>query len=230
MLEAKTVRHYSKLCKRFDIVYARLQNNIINIPQTNRRFKGERAKIASNHIWFHKATQNLQKPHHIRNLRFRFVLAQRLGKHACKNVLLERIVRNIPKRYFCRLRYTLSKIETSAHILNIWVWKKCCLLAKIRCKTPWQPPCFNHIISNVKRSWRNRQTRTFEGRMVTPSEFKSRWPHQTRPSWTRNGSIGLFFSFFSGSSLVNKPNETWTRPRKMPIIKHFGRSDKIETP
>ena len=35
-------------------------------------------------------------------------------------------------------------------------------------------PCFNHIISNVKRSWRNRQTRTFEGRMVTPSEFKSR--------------------------------------------------------
>ena len=50
MLEAKTVRHHSKLCKRFDIVYARLQNNIINIPQTNRRFKGERAKIASNHI------------------------------------------------------------------------------------------------------------------------------------------------------------------------------------
>lgn len=29
---------------------------------------------------------------------------------------------------------------------------------------------FNHIIANVKRSWRNRQTRTFEGRMVTPSD------------------------------------------------------------
>lgn len=42
--------------------------------------------------------------------------------------------------------------------------------------------------------------------------------------------LGYFFTFFSGSSLVNKPNETRTRPRKMPIIKHFGRSDKIETP
>ena len=42
--------------------------------------------------------------------------------------------------------------------------------------------------------------------------------------------LGYFFTFFSGSSLVNKSNETRTRPRKMPIIKHFGRSDKIETP
>ena len=42
--------------------------------------------------------------------------------------------------------------------------------------------------------------------------------------------LGYIFTFFSGSSLVNKPNETRTRPRKMSIIKHFGRSDKIETP
>ena len=58
--------------------------------------------------------------------------------------------------------------------------KKMLPFTKFRCKTSWQCPTFNHIIGNVKRSWRNRQTRTFEGRMVTPSEFKSRWPHHKK--------------------------------------------------
>ena len=33
-------------------------------------------------------------------------------------------------------------------------------------------------MSTVEREWRNRQTRTFEGRVVIPCEFKSRSSHQ----------------------------------------------------
>ena len=35
------------------------------------------------------------------------------------------------------------------------------------------------------REWRNWQTRTFEGRVVTPYGFKSRFPHQAKQSLMR---------------------------------------------
>ena len=36
------------------------------------------------------------------------------------------------------------------------------------------------IIGNVLREWRNWQTRTFEGRVVLPYGFDSRFPHQKK--------------------------------------------------
>ena len=56
------------------------------------------------------------------------------------------------------------------------------------------------IISNVgKREWRNWQTRTFEGRVVTPYGFKSRFSHHSAvPNSTAEtykcgyGGIGSF--------------------------------------
>ena len=54
---------------------------------------------------------------------------------------------------------------------------------------------FGVILFKHLREWRNRQTRTFEGRVVIPYGFKSRLSHQTPPfSWW---SFYLFSAVFS---------------------------------
>ena len=53
------------------------------------------------------------------------------------------------------------------------------------------------IINNVApigvamREWRNWQTRTFEGRVVTPYGFKSRFSHQNKRGWQKPSSFVL---------------------------------------
>ena len=71
-------------------------------------------------------------------------------------------------------------------------------LRKIDCDT--RPRWLYRVKINSKmRTWRNWQTRKIQVLVSTSScRFKSCCPHQTRPSWTRNGSIGLFFYIFFG--------------------------------
>ena len=55
-------------------------------------------------------------------------------------------------------------------------------------------PFLSAIIQNVPRNmreWRNRQTRTFEGRVVIPYGFKSRLSHQNRQAF--NKACRFFF-------------------------------------
>ena len=61
-------------------------------------------------------------------------------------------------------------------------------------------PKLGGIVYEHSREWRNRQTRTFEGRVVIPYGFKSRLSHQNR---VITFVIALFFCYdFDG---------TWTR-------------------
>ena len=59
---------------------------------------------------------------------------------------------------------------------------------------------FGVILFKHLREWRNRQTRTFEGRVVIPYGFKSRLSHQTPPflRWS--------FSLFSAVLSYEKAN------------------------
>ena len=50
-----------------------------------------------------------------------------------------------------------------------------CVSDNVQVQALLPAPVFNSL---YMRPWRNWQTRTFEGRMVTPSGFKSRWSHQ----------------------------------------------------
>ena len=52
-------------------------------------------------------------------------------------------------------------------------------------------PCYN--MSCSEREWRNRQTRTFEGRVFSTYGFKSRLSHQTK---IRSLRITDFFSLY----------------------------------
>ena len=54
---------------------------------------------------------------------------------------------------------------------------------------------FGGIVLKHSREWRNRQTRTFEGRVVIPYGFKSRLSHQTPPF--RRWSFSLFSAVLS---------------------------------
>ena len=56
-------------------------------------------------------------------------------------------------------------------------------------------PFCGGILYKHLREWRNRQTRTFEGRVVIPYGFKSRLSHQTPPF--RRWSFSLFSAVFS---------------------------------
>ena len=55
---------------------------------------------------------------------------------------------------------------------------------------------FKHL-----REWRNRQTRTFEGRVVTPYGFKSRFPHHFKPKLNPSSVWVFFFCLFDS---INK--------------------------
>ena len=45
------------------------------------------------------------------------------------------------------------------------------------------------------RGWRNRQTRTFEGRVVIPCEFKSRPSHQVKSYILRDQNVAFSYIF-----------------------------------
>ena len=95
-------------------------------------------------------------------------------------------------------------------------------------------PALSAIIQNVPRNmreWRNRQTRTFEGRVVIPYGFKSRLSHQTGKIRTKFSKLemGSDFLFFSDmiilvTELLNLPTPDQEKDKYNNMGQHRNQS------